>query len=53
MEEKFLDQLEEVLDEEANVSMTEKGALGYATTCKPLLDLNYAVSSLRNTIHQS
>ena len=48
MEEKFLDQLEDVLNEEANVSVTEKGALGYATTCKPLLDLNYAVSSLRN-----
>lgn len=48
MEDKFLDQVEETLNEEFNVSMTEKGALGYATTCKPLLDLNYAVSSLRN-----
>ena len=31
-----------------NYSVTENGALGYATTGKVLLDLNFAVSSLRN-----
>ncbi len=48
MDEKFFGKLNEVLDEEFNVSVTENGAIGYATTCKPLLDLNFAVSSLRN-----
>ena len=48
MDEKFVEQLQEVLDEDCNLSMTENGAIGYATTCKPLLDLNFAVSSLRN-----
>ncbi|MBQ2740998.1 MAG: DUF2828 family protein [Clostridia bacterium] len=48
MDDKFLEQLQETLDEDCNLSMTENGAIGYATTCKPLLDLNFAVSSLRN-----
>jgi hypothetical protein len=30
-----------------NISVTENGALGYATTGRNLLDLNFAVSSLR------
>ena len=47
MKDQFVDEMEETLAEELNVSVTEKGALGYATTCKPLLDLNFAVSSLR------
>lgn len=31
-----------------NVSVTENGALGYKTTGKKLLDLNFSLSSLRN-----
>lgn len=35
------------LENELNVSVTENGAVGYATTGRALLDLNFAVSSLR------
>lgn len=31
-----------------NVSKTENGAVGFRTTARPLLDLNFMVSSLRN-----
>ena len=31
-----------------NTSVTENGAVGYRTTTKALLDLNFRVSSLRN-----
>ncbi len=44
----FMDNLNETLDEDFNVSITENGAVGYRTTGKALLDLNFAVSSLRN-----
>lgn len=37
----------ENLKNELNVSVTENGALGYATSGKNLLDLNFAVASLR------
>ncbi|MDE6617576.1 MAG: DUF2828 family protein [Clostridiales bacterium] len=37
-----------VANEEYNVSQTENGAVGYRTTGRALLDLNFAVSSLRN-----
>lgn len=36
------------LKEELNVSTTENGALGYATTGKELLDFNFKVSSYRS-----
>jgi hypothetical protein len=39
---------EELVRGKNNVSVTENGAVGYRTTGKALLDLNYAVSSLRN-----
>ncbi len=42
----FMDSLEDVLLKRKAV--TENGALGYATTGKALVDLNFAVSSLRN-----
>ena len=45
---KFLDSLQDALSEPSNVSVTENGAVGYRTTGKALLDLNFAVSSLRN-----
>lgn len=44
----FMENLKSTLGEEFNVSVTENGAVGYRTTCKALLDLNFAVSSLRN-----
>lgn len=43
----FFDKLQEMLDEEFNESITEKGALGFATTFNPLLDLNFNVASFR------
>lgn len=48
--ENFLDQLKQVLDDSGgNRSVTENGAVGYRTTGKALLDLNFAVSSLRGS----
>lgn len=45
----FLSRLEKTLtNDSANVSITENGAVGYKTTGRKLLDLNFAVSSLRN-----
>lgn len=45
----FFDQMNTVLtNSDNNVSVTENGALGYRTTGKKLLDMNFAVSSLRN-----
>lgn len=47
--ENFLDQLKKTLDNSpANASITENGAVGYRTSGKALLDLNFAVSSLRS-----
>ena len=44
----FVDKLQETLEESQNVSVTENGAVGYRTTGKALLDLNWRVSSLRS-----
>lgn len=44
----FMDSLKKTLGDKFNSSVTENGALGYRTTGKKLLDLNFAVSSLRN-----
>lgn len=44
----FVEKLKQNLEEDWNVSVTENGALGYATTGKALLDLNYSVASLRS-----
>lgn len=43
----FVNALKNTLNNEFNVSVTENGALGYRTTGKELLDLNFAVASLR------
>ena len=43
----FMNAMKATLDNEFNYSVTENGALGYRTTGKELLDLNFAVSSLR------
>ena len=44
----FMENLKETLNEDFNYSVTENGALGYRTSGKELLDLNFAVSSMRN-----
>lgn len=43
----FMNAIESALNSRYNVSVTENGAVGYRTTGKELLDLNFAVSSLR------
>lgn len=49
MSQSFLEKLGNTLTNGAsNVSITENGAVGYKTTGKKLLDLNFAVSSLRS-----
>lgn len=43
----FMNALEKQYDSDYNVSMTENGALGFATTNKKILDMNFKVSSYR------
>ena len=43
----FMSNLKSTLNNECNVSITENGAVGYRTTGKALLDLNFSVASLR------
>ena len=45
---KFLNSFEEVLDKKYNISITENGAVGYATTKHDLLDMNFKVASYRH-----
>lgn len=45
----FIEKLRSVADDEFNRSVTENGAVGYRTTGRELLDLNFAVSSLRSS----
>lgn len=44
----FMNSLNATLNEEFNNSVTENGALGYRTTGKELLDINFSVTSMRN-----
>lgn len=44
----FLNKLKTTIHNEMNESTTENGALGYRTTGKCLLDMHFAVASLRN-----
>ena len=48
----FMSNLKSTLNNEYNVSVTENGAVGYHTTGKELLDLNFAVASLRRASEQ-
>ncbi len=48
----FIERLESTLQGEFNVSVTENMALGYKTTGKSLLDLNFALASLRGRSEQ-
>ena len=43
----FMNAVRQTLNNEYNVSVTENGAVGYCTTGKALLDLNFSVASLR------
>ena len=43
----FMQNVKNMLNNEYNTSVTENGAVGYRTSGKALLDLNFAVSSLR------
>lgn len=44
----FMESLKKLLDESFNESVTENGAIGYKTSGKELVDLNFAISSMRN-----
>ncbi|MDE7479160.1 MAG: DUF2828 family protein, partial [Lachnospiraceae bacterium] len=44
----FMQNIKNMLNNEYNTSVTENGAVGYRTTGKALLDMNFAVSSFRN-----
>ena len=44
----FMENMKETMNEEFNTSVTENGAVGYKTTGKELLDINFAVTSMRN-----
>lgn len=44
----FMNAIKNTLNNEMNISITENGAVGYRTSGKELLDLNFAVASLRN-----
>lgn len=44
----FMQNVKNMLNNEYNTSVTENGAVGYRTSGKALLDLNFAVSSFRN-----
>lgn len=48
----FMNDLKETLNEDFNISVTENGAIGYRTSGKSLLDINFAVASMRNMSEQ-
>lgn len=48
----FMQNVKNMLNNEYNTSVTENGAVGYRTSGRALLDLNFAVSSLRNAQEQ-
>lgn len=49
MQDNFIENMQKVAGAmDPNVSVTENGAIGYRTTGKALLDLNFKLSSLRN-----
>lgn len=52
MSNNFMSAVKETMDNKYNVSVTENGAVGYRTTGKELLDLNFAVASLRGAAPQ-
>lgn len=47
-----MNDLKETLNEDFNISVTENGAVGYRTSGKSLLDINFAVASMRKMTEQ-
>ena len=45
---RFLSSVKSLINEINNVSVTENGAIGYSTSGKTLVDINFSVASLRN-----
>ena len=48
----FMTAIQDTLDDKYNISISENGAIGYRTSGKELLDLNFAVTSLRGASEQ-
>ena len=48
----FMNAIQNTLNDEFNISISENGAIGYCTSGKELLDLNFAVASLRGASEQ-
>lgn len=48
MDKNFMGAMKKTLNNEFNHSVTENGAVGFRTSGKALLDLNFAVASLRS-----
>lgn len=48
----FIDKLKRIADEEYNTAMTENGAFGYKSSGQALLDINFAVASLRDASYR-
>ena len=48
----FMENLKQTLNNEFNTSITENGALGFRTTGKQLMDINFSISSMRNMTEQ-
>lgn len=48
----FMNAMQNTLNDEFNISISENGAFGYRTSGKELLDLNFAVASLRGASEQ-
>ena len=48
----FMNAIQNTLNDEYNISISENGAIGYRTSGKELLDLNFAVASLRGASEQ-
>lgn len=45
----FMEALQNQVKDDHNVSVTENGAIGFATTNQPLVDLHYRITSFRGT----
>ena len=48
----FMNAMQNTLNDEFNISISENGAIGYGTSGKELLDLNFAIASLRGASEQ-
>lgn len=48
----FMNAIQNTLNDEFNISISENGAIGYRTSGKELLDLNFSVASLRGASEQ-